>query len=135
MRKLFVLRMEYYPSLAINVDFLIPFISEGVLAKNLIREEGSGEDEECVYLAYERFEDHLTTSYLLDEHLDDDLLDSIFRNKGKLSSYIDDPRNQGILESLSVQIPERTGKELYELLNDEQKALPSVIESFVYSLI
>lgn len=115
--------------------FLDALISEGVLSKNLFWREG-GEYEEGVYLAYERFEDHLTTSYLLDKHLESDTLESIFRNEGKLYRYIDDSHfTQGILESLSIQIPERTGKELYELLDEEQKAYTSVIESFVYSLI
>ncbi|KKK81478.1 hypothetical protein LCGC14_2813040, partial [marine sediment metagenome] len=115
--------------------FLDALISEGVLSKNLFWREG-GEHEEGVYLVYERFEDHLTTSYLLDKHLETDKLESIFRDKGKLYRYIDDSHfTQGILESLSIQIPERTGKELYELLDEKQKAFVSVIESFVYSLI
>jgi hypothetical protein len=115
--------------------FLDALISEGVLSKNLLWKEG-GDYEECVYLAYERFEDHLTASYLLDKHLESDALECIFRDEGKLSRYIDDLRfTQGILESFSIQIPERTGKELYELLDEEQKSFTSVMESFVYSLI
>ena len=39
------------------------------------------------------------------------------------------------MESLSIQIPERTGKELYELLDKKQKAYTNVIESFINSLI
>lgn len=115
--------------------FLDALISEGVLSKNLLWKEG-GEYEECVYLAYERFEDHLTTSYLLDKNIDSDALESLFVDEGKLASYVDNSRySQGILESLSIQIPEKTGKELYELLDEKQKKFTSVIESFLYSLI
>ncbi len=116
-------------------QLLDALISEGVLSKNLFWREG-GEYEEGVYLVYARFEDHLTTFYLLDKHLESDTLESIFRDGGKLYCYIDDSHfTQGILESLSIQIPERTGQELYELLDEEQKAYTSVIESFVYSLM
>jgi|LQYC01.1.fsa_nt_gi hypothetical protein len=115
--------------------FLDTLISEGVLSKNLFWKK-RGEYEEGVYLAYERFEDHLTTSYLLDKHLESDILESIFRGKGKLYRYIDNSSfSQGILESLSIQVPERTGKELYELLDEKEKSSTSVIESFIDSLI
>ena len=115
--------------------FLDALISEGVLAKNLLWKDG-GENDEYVYLAYERFEDHLTTSYLLDKHLEKDPLEELFRNSGKLSCYINDLHNmKGILESLSIQLPERSGKELYELLDDSQKSNQSVAESFIYSLV
>lgn len=115
--------------------FLDALISEGVLSKNLFWFEG-GKYEEFVYLAYERFEDHLTASYLLDINLDNDNLETIFKNNGKLACCIDSSNlKQGILEALSIQIPERTGKELYELLDEQQKAFISVKESFINSLI
>ena len=115
--------------------FLDALISEGVLSKNLFW-KGNEEYEEGVYLAYERFDDHLTVSYLLDEHLANDVLQNIFKKNGGLYHYIDASHaNQGILEALSIQIPERTDKELYELLDDEHKDYPSIINSFIYSLI
>src|SRR5665648_51768 len=115
--------------------FLDALISEGVLSKNLLWIKDR-RYEEYIYLVYERFEDHLTTSYLLDVHLDSDNHEIIFQNNGQLASYIDNSHlKQGILEALSIQIPERTGKELYELLDERQKAFGSVIESFINSLI
>ncbi len=115
--------------------FLDALISEGVLSKNLLWIEG-GECKEIIYLAYERFEDHLTASYLLNIYLNSDNLETIFQNDGKLACFIDNSNlKQGILEALSIQIPERTGKELYELVNDQQKAFDSVKESFINSLI
>lgn len=115
--------------------FLDALISEGVLAKNLLW-RGAEESEEYVYLAYERFNDHLTTSYLLDKHLEEKSLDSIFKQGGKLSSYVTDSYNmQGILESLSIQVPERTEKELYELLDTSQRLNRNIAESFINSLL
>lgn len=115
--------------------FLDALISEGILSKNLFWEKG-GRYEEGVYLAYERFEDHLITSYLLDKYLKDEALERIFRDKGTLNRYINKASlSRGILDSLSIQLPERTGKELYNLLDEEQKSYISVIESFIDSLI
>jgi hypothetical protein len=54
----------------------------------------SGENEEGIYLAYEKFEGHLTTIYLLDEHLDLAQADTAFKTGGALSSII--AENQGI---------------------------------------
>ncbi len=115
--------------------FLDALISEGVLSKNLFWKEGEVY-EECVYLAYERFEDHLTVSYLLDRNLKSTPLDNIFREEGALYSYIEASGfMQGILESLSIQIPERTGKELYELVDEGKKDDTGIIDSFINSLI
>lgn len=115
--------------------FLDALISEGVLSKNLFWKKGE-EYAEGVYLAYERFEDHLTVSYLLDRTLANNPLDEIFREGGTLYRYIEDSGfMQGILESLSIQIPERTGKELYELVDEGEKDDIGVIDSFINSLI
>ncbi len=115
--------------------FLDELISEGVLSKNLFWEE-DGKSEEGVYLAYERFEDHLTVAFLLDRSLTTTPLDEIFREGGALYHYIEDSGlTQGILESLSIQIPERAGKELYELVDEAKKDDTGVIDSFINSLI
>src|SRR5690606_12699493 len=47
--------------------FIDELISEGVLSKNLFWKEAD-DYEEGVYLAYERFEDHLTVQYLLEQY-------------------------------------------------------------------
>lgn len=114
--------------------FLDALISEGVLSLNNFWK--GDEHEEGVYLAYERFGDHLTVSYLLDRELTGDTLESVFRKEGSLYNCINDSyMSQGLIESLSIQVPERTGKELYELLDDESKSSTSIIESFIDSLV
>lgn len=116
--------------------FLDALISEGVLSKNLLWLKEKNSYEEFVYLVYERFEDHLTTSHLLDMHLDPENPKTIFQEHDKLAGYIDDShQKQGILEALAVQIPERTGKEIYELMDKQQKDFRTVRESFINSLI
>jgi len=86
-------------------------------------------------LAYERFDDHLTVSYLLDKYLEDDL-QSLFKVGGGLYHYVEkSSASQGIVEAFAIQIPERTSYELYELIDDERKDNLNIINSFIYSLI
>jgi len=115
--------------------FLDALISEGVFSKNLFWKE-KGEYEEGIYLAYERFDDHLSVSYLLDKHLANDDMKTLFKEGGGLYHYIENSCiSQGIIEALAIQVPERTGSELYQLLDDKQKDNLSIINSFIYSLI
>ncbi len=114
--------------------FLEDLISEGILSKNLF---WKAEDtyEEGVYLAYERFEDHLTVTFLLEKYSD---LESSFASQGGLHHLIKDKqacyRNKGLIEALSIQLPEKRGKEFYEYAPDVKKEYP-VVESFVQSLL
>src|SRR5690606_9823674 len=43
--------------------------------------------------------------------------------------------NQGVVESLSTQLPERIGCELYELLGEQHFSDLHVLDAFVHSLI
>ena len=111
-------------------------ISEGVLTKNCYY-LGNGKYEEGVYLAYERFEDHTLVSHLLTEGLD---LEKSFSKEGELFQFIKDEgscyEHQGIIEALSIQLPEKFSRELYEftshLKNDGRYVIAS---SFVHSLL
>lgn len=115
--------------------FLDTLISEGVLSKNLYWPKDD-EYEEGVYLAYERFEDHITASHLLDKHVKGKNPEMAFEDGGALAQYVDRHySNQGILEALSVQLPERIGMELYELLDDNKRNYDTVVKAFIHSLI
>lgn len=117
--------------------FLDELISEGILTKNLFWEK-NGEPTEGVFLAYERFEDHLMTSYFLEKYLDKDNPESSFLDGQALFGLIKDENrcyfNKGIVEALSIQLPELVNKELYEVAPHCESFYP-VIESFVESLI
>jgi hypothetical protein len=60
--------------------FIDELITEGVLSKNLFYKR-ENEYEEGVYLVYERFDDHLTASYLLGKYTN---LDTAFTTSGDL---------------------------------------------------
>ena len=114
--------------------FIDELITEGVLSKNLFWKE-ENDYEEGVYLAYERFEDHLTVQYLLEQFSD---LEKEFKENGELYNYIENEnaiyRHKGLIEAFSIQIPEKKGYEFYALIPDLKDKYP-IIESFVESLL
>lgn len=114
--------------------FIDELITEGVLSKNLFWKEGNVY-EDGVYLAYERFEDHLTVQYLLEQCHE---LEKEFKEDGKLYNYVKDEnaiyRHKGLIEAFSIQVPELKGYEFYNLLPDLKDTYP-VVESFIESLL
>jgi hypothetical protein len=114
--------------------FIEELITEGVLSKNLFWKEGD-EYEEGVYLAYERFEDHLTVQNLLVQCPE---LKKEFKEHGKLYNYVEDEnainRHKGLIEAFSIQVPEIKGYEFFSLIPDFKDKYP-IVESFVESLL
>lgn len=90
--------------------FLDELISEGIFSKNLFW-KSNNDYEEGIYLAYERFEDHLTCQHILDKYSN---LELGFKKDGKLFEYIRSEiaidRNKGLIDAFSIQIPEKTGR-------------------------
>ena len=117
--------------------FLDELILEGVLTKNLFW-DGNNQQKEGVYLSYERFEDHFVTSLLLEKHLDKDSPENSFSEGQTLFNLVENEHkcylNRGIVEAISIQLPELIGKELYEVAPYCRTFCP-VIESFVESLV
>ncbi|MDM1680770.1 ATP-binding protein [Myroides odoratimimus] len=114
--------------------FIDELITEGVLSKNLFWKEADNY-EEGVYLAYERFEDHLTVKYLVKQFPQ---LEKEFAADGKLYIYVEDInaiyRYKGLIEAFSIQVPEIKGYEFYNLIPDFKDKYP-IIESFIESLL
>lgn len=117
--------------------FIEALISEGIIARNVfwIAED---QYEDGVYLAYERFADHFEANYLLAKYLDENNLGTAFSSDGMLYPIIKDEHtcylNKGLLEALSIQLPEKYGVELYELATESKSFYPFV-EAFVDSLV
>jgi len=114
--------------------FINDLVAEGVLSKNLYWTD-SNEYKDGIYFAYERFEDHLTVQYLLEQYLD---LDNEFKEGGKLYHYVENENkiyfNKGIIEAFSIQVPEINGRELFEYLPSLKGSYPIVV-AFVESLL
>lgn len=89
-------------------------VSEGVLAENRWKTE-SGYTE-VVSFAYERFGDHLVAKHLLD-HGDPKKSFGRRTRLGKLlKTEAEACRYAGMIEALSIHLPERVGRELFELV-------------------
>jgi len=97
-------------------QYLKRLISEGIINEDLYWDEGGHYDG--IHFAYQRFQDHLIVSALLDKYLDATNPEKSFAStplKNFLESDLDARYNQNIVEALSIQLPERTGKELHEV--------------------
>ncbi len=115
-------------------NFLNSLINEGLLTTGVIR--NSDEIIEIVYISFERFDDHLSARYLLKDVQD---IVKEFSQHGKLHYLFKDRLslhlNQGLIEALSIQIPEIFGLELYELAHafkDDFEFIMAFINSLVW---
>lgn len=116
----------------VKPEFLDDLIIEGMFIKNLSHNYLTGEYVEKIYFAYERFEDHLKVKYLFDNYLDKKNPKESFK-KSPLNSYLEEDRlynNQGIIDAMSIQLPEFCNIELYEILNNNITA-----KSFIDNLV
>ncbi len=88
-------------------------VVEGVLVEEAAWRKGA-DHEEVVFVAYERFADHLAAKTLLDRHLDAKDPVSVFSSGSPLAFFCDEKEHvaPGLLEAMCIQFPERTGKEL-----------------------
>jgi hypothetical protein len=110
-------------------------ISEGLFSKNLFWID-QNKNEEGIYLAYERFEDHLIASYLIEKF---DNIENEFKKDGKLFYLIKDERsirlNKGLINAFAIQLPEKINKELFEViphLKDTYIVVETLIESLLW---
>ncbi|WP_439840289.1 AVAST type 2 anti-phage system protein Avs2 [Aeromonas veronii] len=115
-------------------NFLSDLVNEGLLTKGLIHND-DGSTTDIVYISFERFDDHLTVKYMLDKVKD---INAEFQAGGGLIGYFKDENsiyfNKGLAEALSIQLPEKYNKELYELLPDYRDH-SELIYAFLDSLI
>ncbi len=119
----------------LRTGLLDSLISEGVFSKNLFWIAAKDEYQEGIYLSYERFEDQMTAKYLLDTHPD---IENEFHENGVFFELFKDVKlcyqNKGLLEALSIRLPESVGREFFDLAPYVKSEHP-VVESFVQSLL
>ena len=91
-------------------------VSEGLLVEDMPR-LNKDDDEESVFISYERYADHAIADLLLSTHLDAESPGSAFAEGGGLAFLGDSPTHisRGLIEALCIQIPESTATELFEL--------------------
>ena len=111
-------------------------IAEGVLSKNLFINNDDSY-EEGIYISYERFEDHLIVAEIFEDISKDKIINE-FDEGGVLYNFTKDEdainTNRGIVEALSIQLPERYSFELFEAVGDLKNCY-EIAEAFVSSLL
>ena len=92
-------------------------VVEGVLVQEVSRTRRRGESREIVFIAYDRLADHLIAEALLGVHFDAANARAAFGPGGGLAEVAEGGyETQGILEALCIQLPERTGCEVVDLV-------------------
>ena len=101
-------------------------LSEGAIVQDM-GWGGQCRTEEVVFLAYERFADHIVADLLIRNNVDDKDPSAAFKSGGGLAFLSDESRfvPSGLIEALCVQVPERTGQELF-VLAPEMRKVPSL---------
>jgi hypothetical protein len=121
---------------SVTGNLIDALIAEGVLSNNLFWKDKDSY-EEGIYVSYERFEDHLITSEILD-NISSENIHNEFKENGLIFDFIKDEasinKHKGIIEAFSIQLPEKYGIELYEVVKDYQNNY-EVAEAFVNSLL
>lgn len=114
--------------------FLDDLVSEGVLTKNLFHIKGR-EFIEGYYIAYERLEDYLIANVLIKDI--DDIQKSTEPN-GELWYIFENShtiqRNSGVLEALSILVPQKYGIEIFKL-NKTAFDNFTIARAFIKSLV
>lgn len=108
-------------------------VSEGLLSKNLFFKDG--EYIEGIYFSYERFHDHLTVKYLFDNFLDKDNPKDSFENNEEFFRYYNLWKYQGVIEAMSIQLPEITDNEFYSVIPHKLADDNIVKKAFFHSLL
>ena len=102
-------------------EFLNELINERIIKESIFL------DKIHLSITFQRFEDYVSTKYLL-ENTD---FDTFIKN---LNEIVESKSNINILEMLSIYVPENYGIELYCLLNKHLKSEFDVMNSFIQSL-
>ena len=110
-------------------------VTEGILTETIVRRHRNAATE-IVYISYERFADHMIADVLLQAHLDTAEPQSAFQEGGALEFICDSETrvSPGLIEALSVQVPERAGQELISLAPALQKRW-GTSEAFLQSIV
>ena len=128
---------DFLPSTSYHNSLFKYLLTEGLLAEDRFYQ---GEDrwQEGIRFTYERLSDHLIVKYLLDEYLDCTNPAESFLPEHPIVKLIKDINsdydNRGLVEALSIQIPELIKKELIEIVPQYANSY-LFIESFIESLL
>lgn len=114
-------------------DLLAALVQEGVVDVEASYEDGDGPVSQ-VRFTFERFSDHRIASTVLDQLPDADAARSFFADDAQRQKYLFRPAGRGIASALAIQLAERYGVEILDLVQDERLAR-RLLTPFVESLL
>ncbi|MFI3622636.1 NACHT domain-containing protein [Vagococcus fluvialis] len=92
-------------------------ISEGLLSRDFMVDNLTGNKIEVVRFTYERFSDYSISEQILRKYTNEDELKKSFEEGGEVSLLLESKyKNQGIIESLSIGIAEKFNRELISFI-------------------
>ena len=111
-------------------------IAESVLVE-IMDWRSQDSTEEVVFISYDRFADHVVADYLLSTQLDHSVPEASFAEGGSLAFLSGDRRHElgDLTEAMSIQLQERTGKELMSFvpnLLEDRNAGRAFFQSMVW---
>lgn len=128
------------PSTSYHNSLFRRLITEGVLSEDRFPVRTENDEQiryvEGIRFTYERFSDHLIAQYLLEQHFNPEDSNRVFQPDEPLGRLISAQwQNRGLIEALSIQIPELFQKELCDLLPvgiDNKVFRAALIESLLW---
>ena len=117
-------------------DLLSQLESEGILTVEMMAR--GDEPVEEVRFTFERFSDHAIATKLLDTHLDEKHPKRSFALGSPLHSVVAGQRayrNAGVIDAIAIQLPERAGVELLDVVPSKTSPSWSLREAFSESLL
>lgn len=125
----------HLPGRTYNHSLFARLLSEGLLAEERAwRKDGL---HEGIRFAYERLQDHQIASYLLDMHVGAAGVVAAFASDQPLGARVRQYASEwtfGLIDALSIQVPERCGVELSAVMPDAATSSP-MRRAFIRSLL
>ena len=102
-----------------NSNLLNDLILENVFMQNIVHDYTTNSDIEVIFFSYERFGDFYIVEKLLEPYETSEKIKNAFKETNILGILIKDSywRNQGIIESLAILLPEKYGLEIVEVFD------------------
>lgn len=125
-----------YRSNGFEKSMLRQLVSEGVLAEDLFPDKSGKGYQRVVRFAYQRLAHHSIAEGLLERNVKPGRVKALFAKRSRLGKIvIQNQFNSGLIEALSIQVPERYGRELVELapyIRESETTKRAFIESLIW---
>lgn len=125
-----------WPGKTVSGSLFEVMIREGILFEDRVRDE-KGNSCDCIRLGYDRMGDFLLAQSYLDD-IDSTSIKKAFTKDGRLNFLINPLKNielnKGLIEMLSILIPEKYSYELISLVDSSLKDNELLLKAFLESL-